>query len=157
MSIDHNLGFKKNPFSKKSSEQEIDFIHKIFYEPNYYRTLLSDLSNGDSSFIIGQRGHGKTAVINKLVEDLVMEYDLFVIKIDRFDSIPTKRNESAFLKLILKEAVTKLSIVLTKNTFLVKKLNSVDKQKLAFLIRHFFKTISIAEYTDVYDNIKKLK
>ncbi|AZI26452.1 hypothetical protein EA772_14310 [Pedobacter sp. G11] len=157
MNIDKNLGFKKNPFSKRSSEQELDFIHKIFYEPNYYKTLLNDLSNGDSSFIIGQRGHGKTAVINKLFDDLVVQDDLFIIKIDRFDSIPVKRNESAFLKIILKEAVTKLGIVLTKNRFLVSKLSRIEKQKLAFLIQHFFRTINNDEYSQVYNNVKKIR
>lgn len=96
MKLDDNLGFTKNPFSKRSSEQELDFLENIFYEPNYYKTLLSDLSGGDSRFIIGQRGHGKSSVINKLVEDLEREPKSFVIKIDRFETIPAKKMRQLF-------------------------------------------------------------
>ena len=66
MTLDDNLGLSKNPFSKRSSEQELDFLEEIFYEPNYYKTLMDVLSTGDSRFIIGQRGHGKSSIINKL-------------------------------------------------------------------------------------------
>src|SRR5260221_10893419 len=114
MTLDHQLGFSKNPFLKKSSEQELDFLDDIFFEPNYYQALMDGLSNGDSQFIIGQRGHGKSSIINKLLEDLE-ERNLFIIKIDRFDSIPLKKNETALLKLILKYIVTKLSAYLFSN------------------------------------------
>ncbi|MDQ6471437.1 hypothetical protein RB619_12345 [Flavobacterium sp. LHD-80] len=157
MTLDENLGLRKNPFSKRSSEQELDFLENIFFEPNYYKTLTSDLSGGDSRFIIGQRGHGKSSIINKLVEDLEKEPNLFVIKIDRFDTIPTKRNETAFLKLILKTLVTKLAIYLDKNKDLIKKLDLSEKQKLAFFIRLFFRTLSNEEYKNIYDNIHKVK
>ena len=64
----------------------------IFYEPNYYTSLISDLSNGVSRIIIGQRGAGKSSIINKLLKDLE-DINVFTIKIDRFDSIPIKKNE----------------------------------------------------------------
>lgn len=157
MRLDENLGFRQNPFSKKSAEQELDVLENIFYEPNYYQALMQTLSSGDSRFIIGQRGHGKTAVINKLVEDLERKHDLFVIKIDRFDTIPIKKNETAFLKLILKESVTKLGIFLVKNDHLIKKLDASEKEKLALLMRFFFKTLSKKEYTDTYNHLHKVK
>ncbi|MFV8374005.1 P-loop ATPase, Sll1717 family [Flavobacterium sp. GSP11] len=156
MTLDQNLGLKKNPFSKRSSEQELDFLDYIFYEPNYYKTLINDLSNGDSRFIIGQRGHGKSSIINKLLEDLESN-KYFTIKIDRFDSIPIKRNETAFIKLILKILVTKISIYLDKNKDLIKKLDQVEKEKLALFIRLFFRTLSKSEYTNIYNNLDKVK
>lgn len=157
MTLDDNLGFRKNPFSKRSSEQELDFLENIFFEPNYYKTLTSDLKSGDSRFIIGQRGHGKSSIVNKLVEDLERTQNVFVIKIDRFDTIPIKRNETAFLKLILKTLITKLAIYLDKNKELVKSLDQFEKQKLAVFIRIFFRTLSNEEYKSIYNNIHKVK
>jgi len=157
LTLDHNLGLSKNPFSKRSSEQEHEFLQKIFYEPNYYKTLLNDLSSGDSRFIIGQRGHGKSSVINKLVDDLEEAVNLFVIKIDRFETIPIKRNETAFLKLILKTLITKQAIFLDKNKELIKKLDQFDKEKLAFFLRLFFRTLSKKEYEEIYNNLHKVK
>jgi hypothetical protein len=89
MSLSNSLGLEKNPFSKKSSEQELQFLNHIFYKPNYYDTLMETLSSGDSRFIIGQRGHGKSSIINKLFEDLEKK-NIFTIKVDRFDSVPVK-------------------------------------------------------------------
>lgn len=157
MKLDTNLGLKRNPFSKRSSEQELDFLDKIFYEPNYYQTLTNDLSSGDSRFIIGQRGHGKSSIINKLLEDLEKEKNLFIIKIDRFTTIPVKTNETSFLKLILKTLITKLAIFLQKNKIKVKDLSSYEKEKLALFIRLFFRTLSQEEYQSIYDNVQSIK
>lgn len=156
MNLDDHLGLVKNPFSKKSSEQELDFLDKIFYVPNYYQTLLNDLSNGDSRFIIGQRGHGKSSIINKLFEDLESA-NLFVIKIDRFDSIPLKKNETALLKLIIKYAITKLSTFLINNKGALKNLTRIEKEKLAFLHRLFYGSLSKTEYKDIYNCYHKVE
>jgi hypothetical protein len=64
--LNSNLGFSKNPFSKFSAEEEIEFHNEIFYEPTFYQTLLDDLKSGTSRFILGQRGHGKSSIIHKL-------------------------------------------------------------------------------------------
>ncbi len=156
MTLDHHLGFTRNPFTKKSSEQELDFLDKIFYEPNYYQALMDGLANGDSQFIIGQRGHGKSSVINKLLEDLEQK-NLFIIKVDRFDSIPLKKNETALIKLILKHIVTKLSSYLYNNRKAVKKLSKFEKEKLALFHRLFYGTLSKTEYKDVYNCYHKVK
>lgn len=157
MILNNNLNLNRNPFSKRSSEQELEFLEEIFYEPNYYKTLTNDLSTGDSRFIIGQRGHGKTSIINKLVEDLEKETDLFIVMIDRFDSIPIKTNETAFLILIIKTLVTKLSVFLEKNKQLVKSLNQIEKEKLAVFIRLFFSSMSGEEFDLIYNNIHNVK
>lgn len=156
MTLDKNIGFRSNPFSKKSSEQEIAFLDKIFYEPNYYNTLLNDLSNGDSRFIIGQRGHGKSSIINKLVEDLE-DKNVMCIKVDRFDSIPIKKNESALISKIIKELVTKSSVYLDANKHKINKLDKIEKEKLCLFIRLFFRTLSKNEYIKYYNNLHKVK
>jgi len=156
MTLDDNLGFTKNPFSKKSSEQELDFLDDIFFEPNYYQTLKNDLSNGDTRFIIGQRGHGKSSIVNKLLEDLEKE-NIFTIKIDRFDSIPIQKNETAIIKLILKHVVTKLLYYIHANKKVLKRLNISEKEKLSVLLRLFYTTISKHEYASVYNNFQKVK
>lgn len=156
MTLDESLGLSKNPFSKRSSEQELEFLDEIFYEPNYYKALMDVLSTGDSRFIIGQRGHGKSSIINKLLDDLET-IKLFVIKIDRFDSIPTKKNETAFIKVILKSLITKLAIYLDKNRSSLKKLDKFEKEKLALFVRLFFRTLSKNEYSTLYNNVHKVK
>ena len=84
--LNNNLGLLKNPFSKFSAEEEIEFHNEIFYEPNFYQTLLDDLKSGTSRFILGQRGHGKSSIIHKLKNDLEKSQILTII-IDRFDAV----------------------------------------------------------------------
>jgi len=150
------MELKRNPFSKRTSEQELDFLNEIFFEPNYYQTLKQDLIEGDSRFIIGQRGHGKSSIINKLLEDL-NDSNIMAIKIDRYDDISVQENEAELITLIIKKITQKIAIFLDVNKGNVKKLNVVEKEKLALLIRIFFTTISNSEYINIYNNVHKVK
>ncbi len=154
--INEHLCLTKNPFSKKSSEQEKEFINKIFFEPNYYYTLKDDLSNGDSRFIIGQRGFGKSSIINKLYQDLSGN-NVLTILIDRYDEIPVKKNETALLKLILKQITKKLCVFLYSNKKHKKKLTPIQLEKLALFIRMFFVSLSAKEHLEIYNNVHNIK
>lgn len=152
-----NLGFKANPFSKRSSEQELEFINEIFYSPNYYNTLINDLESGDSRFIIGHRGHGKTSVINKLYEDLNKKENICVVKIDRFETIPIKDNEKNFLFLINRKIIEKVVYFLMKNKQLVKKLSKSQKEDLALLISIFYRPVSQQEFQNALNEVHRIK
>lgn len=154
--LNSNLGFDKNPFSKFSAEEEIEFHNEIFYEPTFYQTLLDDLKFGTSRFILGQRGHGKSSIIHKLKSDLENSQVLTII-IDRFDEISLTDNKIELLNLILQEFVTKYVVFLDKNNVYLKKLNSEDREILCLLIKLFFQPLTKTEYETKYDNIKKIK
>ena len=154
--LNTNLGFEKNPFSKFSAEEEIEFHNEIFYEPTFYQTLLDDLKSGTSRFILGQRGDGKSSIIHKLKNDLEKSQVLTII-IDRFDEISLTDNKIELLNLILKEFVTKYVIFLNKNKAYLKKLDDEDKEAITLLIKLFFKPLTKTEYETRYDNIKKNK
>lgn len=152
-----NLGFKANPFSKRSSEQELEFINEIFYSPNYYNTLINDLESGDSRFIIGHRGHGKTSIINKLYEDLNKKGNICVVKIDRFETIPLKDNEKNFLFLINRKLIEKIVYFLFKNKELVDNLSRCQKEDLALLISIFYRPVSQQEFQAALEKVHKIK
>ncbi len=154
--LNDRLGFLKNPFSKFSAEEEIEFHSEIFYEPTFYQTLLDDLKSGTSRFILGQRGHGKSSIIHKLKTDLEKAQILTII-IDRFDEISLTDNKIEVLNLILQEFVTKYVLFLDKNKVYLKKLNKEDKEGLCLLIKLFFKPLTKTEYETRFDNIKKIK
>jgi hypothetical protein len=154
--LNENLGFHKNPFSKFSAEEELEFHKEIFYEPTFYQTLLDDLKSGTSRFILGQRGHGKSTIIHKLKSDLEKAQILTVI-IDRFDDISLIDNKIELLNLILREFVTKYVLFLDKNKAYLKKLTTEDKEVLCLLVKLFFQPLTKTEYDSRYDNIKKIK
>ncbi|WP_179375901.1 P-loop ATPase, Sll1717 family [Winogradskyella wichelsiae] len=154
--LNTNLGFSRNPFSKFSAEEEMEFHNEIFYEPAFYQTLLDDLKSGTSRFILGQRGHGKSSIIHKLKTDLEKEQVLTII-IDRFDEISLTDNKIELLNLILQEFVTKYVLFLDKNKVYLKKLNQEDKEALCLLIKLFFQSLTKTEYETRFDNIKSIK
>jgi hypothetical protein len=154
--INKSLGFNKNPFSKFSAEEELDFHNEIFFKPTFYDTLLEDLKSGTSRFILGQRGHGKSSIIHKLKTDLENR-KVFTVIIDRFDNISIDNNKIELLNLILHEYVSKLGIYLYKNPKLVSRLEAEDKEFLALLFKLFFKPLTSNEYEKIYNSVNKVK
>lgn len=154
--LDQNLGLKKNPFSKYSAEEELEFHNEIFYAPNYYSSLLQDLTDGVSRIIVGQRGHGKSTIIHKLKNDLEAK-NVFTILIDRFDGVPITKNERHLLNLLLEKSITRIAIFLMKNKHVLNKLDRGDKEKLSLFIRLFFKPMSSKEYNEIFEKVKKVR
>jgi hypothetical protein len=151
-----NLGFKSNPFSKFSAEEEKDYLTSIYMKPRYYNTLLNDLSNGTSRFIFGQRGSGKSALIIELDKEL-MKNNAFSLIIDSYDDIPLKENDSNLILLIIKKLIKSYVIYLSKNNFLLKNLNKSDKEKLSLIVKDFYKSLSRREFENAYNQITKYK
>ena len=85
-----------DPFSKFSAEEEKDYLKDIFYYPPFYRQLLSLLKEGNSRFILGQRGQGKSAIIYRLFDDLQSQ-DTLPLLITKYDGIPVSNNSKYFI------------------------------------------------------------
>ena len=151
-----NLGFKENPFSRFSAEEELEYLEDIFIHPKYYQTIYSNLQAGASRFIFGERGIGKSALMFKLKNQLENEKK-FAILIDRYDEIPLKNNNKEFLLEVLKVLTTNFSIMILKNPFIIKSLNKYDKEKLAFFINTFFKSLSRTEFEEIYNKATSYK
>ena len=151
-----NLGFKSNPFSKFSAEEEKDYLTSIYMKPRYYNTLLNDLSSGTSRFIFGQRGSGKSALIIELEKELINN-NSFSLLIDSYDDIPLKSNDSYLIHLIIKKLIKSYVVYLSKNKFLIKNLSKADKEKLSLIVKDFYKSLSRREFEKAYDQITKYK
>lgn len=156
MELFERLGFKKNPFSTFSAEEELDFIDKIFVDPLYLQSLKEDICNGHSRFIMGARGVGKTSLIYKLQSRCDQE-GYFSVIVDEFEGLGKSNNKAAFLKLIIEIVVRDFCIILAKQPNLTKKLNTENKEKLAFIINFFFKTLSKTEYQSHFNRITNFK
>lgn len=151
-----NLGFEANPFSRFSAEEEIDYLKDIYSPPKYYQTISSDIRDGSSRFIFGERGIGKSALMFKLMQEFE-KGDVFTVLIDQYDNIPIKNNDTDLLLEILKKVVTSFSITILKNKHIMKKLNKQDKEKLSFFILLFFESLSQSEFNSLYDKANKYK
>lgn len=151
-----SLGFKANPLSKFSAEEELDYLDSVYVTPKYFNSLYTNLKGASSRFIIGSRGSGKTALINQLKKSLD-DNNVFTLLVDNFESIPNKENDKYFLFEIIQGLIQNYSLVLSKNPVLIKKLNKFEKEKLSFFIQEFFKTLSKREYLERNEKIKRFK
>lgn len=149
-----NLGFSRDPFSTRSSEEEIDYIDSIFYKPNYYDTLIAGLRFGNTRFIMGQRGHGKTSTINKLFTDLYNNPNIIALKIDRFETIPLKGNKDFFLFLINRLLINEIVFYLIKNKRYISNYSNDEKEELAILISIFYRPLAPLAFKTAVEKVK---
>lgn len=156
MELFERLGFKHNPFSTFSAEQEKKFLEKVFIEPNNYKSLRSDITENRSRFIVGARGIGKTALIYKLKKDLE-NANVFTVLIDDYEGIPIKNNKKQFLRLVIEETIKLFSVSISKNPELLQNFDKYDKEKLAFIIAEFFQSISKSELENYYNKATRFK
>jgi len=131
------LNTTRNPFSKYSAEEETDFIDDIFYVPQYYGELKELLSEGNSRFILGQRGQGKSMLIHKLFQDLSRNHTLALL-ITRYDGIPLEGNENHLLCRILQSLVFGAAKQLYLHPEKRSGLDRGQKNKLSLYIEFFY-------------------
>lgn len=151
-----SLGLKQNPFSKFSAEEEKEYLDKIYECPKDYLTILSDVKSGSSRYIMGDRGFGKSALMYKLTSDLE-DSDIFSVLIDSYDEIPLKNNGADILCMLCEKVITSLGIRLLANKRKIKLLTTHERDKLSFLLRNFFESLSPKEIEASVENITKRK
>lgn len=116
-----NMGFEKNPFSKFSAEDERNYLKEIYEKPRFYQTLLDELAEGNSRYLLGERGVGKSALMFYLIEDLKSR-DIYPVLIDEYDGTQIKNNGYDLLLLVERNIVTKLGVELLCNKSKIKDL-----------------------------------
>lgn len=152
MELFSNMGFEKNPFSKFSAEDERDYLKEIYVTPRFYQTLIEELVEGNSRYLLGERGVGKSALMFYLIEDLKIK-GIYPVLIDEYDGTPIKNNGYELLLLVERCIITQLGIELLCNQSKIKRLAKDDREKLAFLINVFFKNISKNKVKELYEEI----
>lgn len=152
MELYANMGFDKNPFSKFSAEDERNYLKEIYKVPRFYQTLLEELVEGNSRYLLGERGVGKSALMFYLIEDLKSR-DIYPVLIDEYDGTPIRNNGYEMLVLVEKNIITKLGIELLCDKSKIRKLAKDDREKLAFLINVFFKNTSKSKVKELYEEI----
>jgi hypothetical protein len=95
-----NLGFKENPFSRFSAEEEISYLREIFYEPRYYSTIFQDIINNNSRYVFGERGSGKSALMFRLIENLAEKNNTLIALIDNYSEFIGKGNNLSWKYLL---------------------------------------------------------
>lgn len=145
-----------DPFSKLSAEEELGSLEYLFYKPQFYNELISLAKNGNSRFILGQRGDGKSSIIYKLEMDLKCQNTLPIL-ITRYDSFPSSKNECYFLYTIIQALTFEVAKHLFERAKDRRRLNKVQKAQLSFFIQAFYDPHTAPQFVELAKAITRKK
>lgn len=144
------------PFSKFSAEEELDVLNEIFYKPPFYNQLLNLIVDGNSRFILGQRGQGKSAIIHKLFHDLSQKNTLPLL-ITRYDGVPQTNNTKYFLYIIIQNITLGLAKRFSEDKSLLKHLSKCQRTKFNVLLEMFYDIKWAPDFVETANTIRNKK
>ena len=144
----NQIGFEKYPFSTFTTENELDKLQEIFVEPTCYSPIKESIDSGATAFIYGERGIGKTALLQKIIKSKEP------IEIDNYSKVPTNSSAKDFYDLLTNHLAQKIIIDLSKKPISRLFLNHEEKTLVSYLIRFNIEhtTLDIA-----YKNIRAIQ
>ncbi len=145
-----------DPFSKLSAEEELEALEYLFYKPSFYNELISLAKNGNSRFILGQRGDGKSSIIYKLENDLKSQNTLPIL-ITRYDGYPAIKNECYFLYSITQALTFEIAKHLFEKPKDKKYLNKTQEAQLSLFIQAFYDPHTAPQFVELAKAITKKK
>lgn len=155
MSLYEYMGFTEDPFAVKAAENEKNYLSKIFIKPSYFNSVIESTLNGKSRFVIGQRGHGKTAIIQQIEKEL--ESTVFYVKINSFDDVSISQNEKEFLHLFLTQITNKFAFRILKEPSVLKRLDNSEKDILKIVYKYYYNTLSRNDFLNCSDTLIPFK
>ena len=136
-----SIGFKKYPFSTYSTENEVEYFEKIFFPPDNYEPVKETFENGNTIFIIGNRGIGKTALIEDFKKIQKKNNSLFCF-VDDFSTLSEGYSENEFIQFLLKNISKNLFTDLIDHNKKIKKLKNDQRYLLSVLYYNFFPVVN---------------
>lgn len=131
------FGLKSSPFTQFSTEDELSIRDKLFYSPPEYSPTLSAFRNGQTIFVVGNRGIGKTALLYDLEDQATKDENLLLAKMDDFSKLPNPFTSEDFYPEVIKKLTVQLFFRLTTEQHRIKPLKVEERMLLVYLLREF--------------------
>lgn len=148
-----NMGFQNNPFIVYTTERERN-KEALFIEPSDFSSIVYNFEQRLTIIITGNRGTGKTAIIEKMKRDRTTA-DEIVCNIDDFSRIRTPNsNILDYYTILIRNisfVVFEKLVILNKR---IKKLNIREKSILSMILTHYYDTYTQQE---LYDKISSVR
>lgn len=151
-------GFNRYPFKEFSAELVKD-AQSIFFEPPYFKEILSDPLTPKSSIVFGHRGEGKSTICdmiklelknNKSAQTLVVPHqDFSGWDRERIDKLTLEDH----LERIIGNALKVLLEAIVKDMGIFKKISETSYSSLQWFMLKFYST---AEYSEMEKQLIKI-
>lgn len=148
------MGFEKYPFRDRTAEKED--TGRLFIKPEQYEMLVDSFEEEQTCIINGDRGTGKTIIIDDL-KRRVEKKEKLVAYISNFESVSLDNNILDFYNLILQEITRSMLIYLKCNHKKMKKLSDDDKIMISFLIMKYGDTITDSQLKKQIEKVQLSK
>jgi len=135
------IGFESYPFSSFSTENELERFSELFVPPDNYEPVKEAFENGNTMFIVGNRGIGKTALIEDFKEIQGRNSSLFCF-VDDFSALKQDYSESELILFLLKEITKNLFLFLVRENKRIRKLDKEQRYLLAFMYFKFYPVVN---------------
>ncbi len=137
------IGLKDYPFNVYTAENETDYASEIFVHPLNYDSIKSSFNGNRSIIIRGNRGTGKTALLNDLSKHV--DKNSIVVEIDDYSDVPVIPSNSNYYQLLICNLVKTLFYSLFDDKKRLCQLQKDDKLFLSFLLKTYTSTVTKSE------------
>lgn len=138
------FGLKDYPFNVFTAENEIDYAQDIFVHPQNYDAIKDSFDGNRSIIIRGNRGTGKTALLNDLKQSISISEHVSCT-IDDYSILSMQPTTAEYYNLIIVNIVAALFNKLFEEKDRLKRLSKEEKLFVSFLLQKYTNQITQAE------------
>lgn len=151
------FGFDQFPFTQFSTENELHLRAQLFCQPSEYSPTLEAFSNGQTMFVVGNRGTGKTALLYDLEARAQEDSNLLLARLDDYSQLATEFTVANFYRLLITKLTRALFLRIVNERSRVKRLKPEQRMLLVYLLREFFPAVSKAELVRRIEEVSRGK
>jgi hypothetical protein len=137
----HGFELKDFPFNTFTTEHEIEFAKKIFVPQGEYDPIIDTFKSGRNIILLGERGSGKTAILEDFKRYLSINNRLITI-IHDYGELGKKTNSKEIYRLLISNFLVELFTKIWQRPLKLYKLNKEEKTLLSYLLAEFLPPVS---------------
>ena len=145
------FGIEEYPFNTFSTEQEKN-ADKLFIEPVDYDVISDAFKDGKTILLYGNRGTGKTAMVNNLVK--IADKDDLTCYIDDYSSVGENGDLLEFYTLIIEALISQIYERVTISPKSMASLSRNDKIFLSYLTSKYTSDVTVDRIREKIENIQ---
>ena len=142
------IGLRDYPFNMYTAENEGKYASEIFVHPQNYDAIKESFDSGRSIIIRGNRGTGKTALLNDLQDSISMS-DCLTCIIDDYSKLSIRPTTQEYYQLIITSITDALFEKLFDERNRLKQLSKEDKLFLSLLLEQYTSQVTQSDRKSV--------
>ncbi|MFT6443357.1 MAG: shikimate kinase [Salibacteraceae bacterium] len=148
-----SIGLDDFPFNTFTTEAELEIAKNIFVSQGEYDPILDSFKKGRNIIILGERGSGKTAILEDFKRHLTKSKSTFTI-INDFSGVGEVPSNEDIYKLIISNYVVELLATIGEKPLRLLKLNKESRTILSYFLSTFVPSVALNTLKDRISSIQ---